>query len=94
MRTTTTIALRDDLLAEIRQQAKESGQSAARLIEDVLAKTFQHPEVEKKHSPDLERRAFRLVTFGDGGHFTELNVDSNAELYEAEDLERYLGRPK
>jgi hypothetical protein len=32
---------------------------------------------------------FDLVTFGEGGHFTPLNIDKSATLMEADDIDRF-----
>jgi hypothetical protein len=40
-------------------------------------------------SASQRRDRFDLVTFGEGGQFTTLNIDKTAALLEADDVERF-----
>jgi hypothetical protein len=40
-------------------------------------------------SAPQRRDRFDLVTFGEGGQFTTLNIDKTASLLEVDDIERF-----
>jgi hypothetical protein len=45
-------------------------------------------------SPALQQpEHFDLVTFGEGGRFTPLNIDKTAALMEADDIDRFRRLP-
>lgn len=79
----TTVSIDDHLLEELRKRAAESGTSVSRLIEDAIrASSMNRPS-------GRDRRAFKLVTFGKGGHFTRFDVDRIAALLEDDDVARH-----
>jgi hypothetical protein len=78
----TTITLNDHLLERLKKRAAESGTSVSGLIERAVRLLLQA-------SAPQRRDRFDLVTFGEGGRFTALNVDKTAALLETEDVERF-----
>ena len=82
----TTITLDDRLLERLKKRAAESGTSVSGLIERAVRLLLQ------ASAPQRQGR-FDLVTFGEGGRFTTLNVDKTAALLEADDVERFGRQP-
>lgn len=78
----TTITLDDSLLEQLKKRAAESGTSVSGLIERAVRLLLQA-------SAPQRRDRFDLVTFGEGGQFTTLNIDKTAALLEADDIERF-----
>jgi hypothetical protein len=78
----TTITLDDRLLERLKKRAAESGTSVSGLIERAVRLLLQP-------SAGQRQGRFDLVTFGEGGRFTTLNVDKTAALLEADDVERF-----
>jgi hypothetical protein len=78
----TTITLDDRLLERLKKRAAESGASVSGLIERAVRLLLQASAAQR---PDR----FDLVTFGEGGQFTTLNIDKAAALLETEDVERF-----
>jgi Ribbon-helix-helix protein, copG family len=78
----TTITLDDRLLERLKRRAAESGTSVSRLIERAVRLLLQAPTAQR-------RDRFDLVTFGEGGQFTALNIDKAAALLEADDIGRF-----
>jgi len=78
----TTITLDDRLLERLKKRAAESGASVSGLIESAVRLLLQASAAQR---PDR----FDLVTFGEGGQFTTLNIDKTAALLELEDVERF-----
>jgi len=78
----TTITLDDRLLERLKKRAAESGTSVSGLIERAVRLLLQA-------SVSRRRDRFDLVTFGEGGQFTTLNIDKTASLLEADDVERF-----
>jgi hypothetical protein len=78
----TTITLNDRLLERLKKRAAESGTSVSGLIERAVQLLLQA-------SASQQRDRFDLVTFGEGGQFTTLNIDKTAALLEADDVERF-----
>jgi hypothetical protein len=78
----TTITLDDGLLERLKKRAAESGSSVSGLIERAVRLLLQA-------SAPQRRDRFDLVTFGEGGQFTTLNIDKTAALLEADDVERF-----
>jgi hypothetical protein len=78
----TTITLDDHLLERLKKRAVESGTSVSGLIERAVRLLLQA-------SAPQRRDRFDLVTFGEGGQFTTLNIDKTATLLEADDVERF-----
>jgi len=78
----TTITLDNRLLERLKKRAAESGTSVSGLIERAVRLLLQA-------SASQRRGRFALVTFGDGGQFTTLNIDKTAALLEADDVERF-----
>jgi hypothetical protein len=78
----TTITLDDRLLERLKKRAAESGTSVSGLIEGAVRLLLQA-------SASQRRDRFDLVTFGEGGQFTALNIDKTAALLEADDVERF-----
>ena len=79
----TTITLDERLLAQLKQQAAESGTSVSRLIERAVRLSIRAPASTAGEEP------FELITFGAGGRFSRHNIDKASALLEADDLERY-----
>ena len=78
----TTITLDDRLLERLRKRAAESGTSVSGLIERAVRLLL-------RASAAQQRDRFDLVTFGEGGEFTTLNIDKTAALLEPDDVERF-----
>ena len=78
----TTITLDDRLLERLKKRAAESGASVSGLIERAVRLMLQASAAQR---PDR----FDLVTFGEGGQFTTLNIDKTGALLEPEDVERF-----
>lgn len=78
----TTITLDDRLLERLKKRATESGMSVSKVIEHAVRLVLQ------ASAPQQPER-FDLVTFGEGGQFTPLNVDKTAALLEADDIDRF-----
>ncbi len=78
----TTITVDDRLLDRLKKRAAQSGTSVSGLIERAVRLLLQA-------SAPQGRDRFDLVTFGEGGQFTTLNVDKTAALLEADDVERF-----
>jgi hypothetical protein len=78
----TTITLDDRLLERLKKRAAESGTSVSGLIERAVRLLLQAAASQR-------RDRFDLVTFGEGGQFTTLNIDKAAALLEADDVERF-----
>jgi hypothetical protein len=81
----TTITLDERLLHRLKKRAAESGTSVSGLIERAVRLLLQAPAPQR-------RGHFDLVTFGEGGQFTPLNVDKTAALLETDDIERFARR--
>jgi len=78
----TTVTLDDRLLERLRKRAAESGTSISRVIERAVRLLLQAPAPQQPEH-------FDLVTFGEGGRFTLLNIDKTAALMEADDIDRF-----
>ena len=78
----TTITLDDRLLDRLKKRAAQSGTSVSGLIERAVRLLLQV-------SAPQRRDRFDLVTFGEAGQFTTLNIDKTAALLEADDVERF-----
>jgi len=78
----TTITLDDHLLQRLKKRAAESGTSVSGLIERAVRLLLQS-------SAPQQRDRFDLVTFGEGGRFTTLNIDKTTSLLEVDDVERF-----
>ena len=78
----TTITLEDHLLERLKKRAAESGTSVSGLIERAVRLLLQA-------SAPQRRGRFDLVTFGEGGRFTTLNVVTTSSRLEADDIERF-----
>ena len=78
----TTITLDDRLLERLKKRAAESGTSVSGLIERAVRLLLQVSAAQR-------RDRFDLVTFGEGGEFTTLNIDKTAALLEPADVERF-----
>ena len=79
----TTITLDDRLLERLKKRAAESGTSVSRVVERAVRLLLQSP------APQQQPEHFVLVTFGEGGRFTPLNIDKTAALMEADDIDRF-----
>jgi hypothetical protein len=82
----TTITLDAHLLARLKKRASESGTTVSGLIERAIRLMFQAP------APAKHTERFELVTFGEGGHFSNHNLDKVSSLLEADDVERFAPR--
>lgn len=78
----TTITLDDNLLAQLKKRAAESGTSVSRLVEQAIRLLLRTP------APAKRRDRFELVTFGRGGRFSRENIDKTSRLLEADDIVR------
>ncbi|HEX9203944.1 MAG TPA: ribbon-helix-helix protein, CopG family [Vicinamibacteria bacterium] len=78
----TTITIDDALLEDLKNRAAERGTTVSRLIEDSVRFAAARPRA-------AESGELKLVTYGQGGRFTRLDVNKTSGLLEAEDLERY-----
>jgi predicted transcriptional regulator len=78
----TTITLDDRLLERLKKRAADSGTSVSRVIERAVRLLLQAPAPQQPEH-------FDLVTFGEGGRFTPLNIDKTAALMETDDIERF-----
>jgi predicted transcriptional regulator len=78
----TTVTLDDRLLERLKKRAAESGTSISRVIERAVRLLLQAPAPQQPEH-------FDLVTFGEGGRFTLLNIDKTAALMEADDIDRF-----
>ena len=79
----TTITLDDQLLAKLKRRAAESGTSVSGLIAQGVRLLMKAPSAAK-HAD-----AFKLVTFGAGGHFSKRNIDKTSSLLEDDDVTRF-----
>lgn len=70
----TTIRLDDQLLAEAKQLAAQTGRTLTAVIEDALREVLSR----RKHNTNKER--VRLPRCGEGGLRPGVNLDNNAEL--------------
>jgi Arc/MetJ-type ribon-helix-helix transcriptional regulator len=78
----TTVTLDDRLLERLKKHAVESGTSVSRVIERAVRLLLQSPAPQQPEH-------FDLVTFGEDGQFTPLNIDKTASLLEADDIDRF-----
>jgi hypothetical protein len=78
----TTITLDDRLFERLRKSAAASGTSMSGLIERAVRLFLQAPLPQR---PDH----FELITFGERGQFTPLNMDKISALVEADDIEHF-----
>src|ERR1700693_493214 len=78
----TTVTLDDRLLERLKKRAAESGTSVSRVIERAVRLLLQSQAPQQPEH-------FDLVTFGEGGRFTPLNIDKTAALMEADDIDRF-----
>jgi predicted transcriptional regulator len=78
----TTITLDDRLLERLKKRAADSGTSVSRVIERAVRLLLQAPAPQQPEH-------FDLVTFGEGGRFTPLNIDKTAALMETDDIDRF-----
>lgn len=78
----TTITIDDRLLERLKKRAAESDTSVSGLIERAVLLLL------RASTPQRQDR-FDLVTFGERGQFTTLNVDKTAVLLEPDDIERF-----
>ncbi len=83
----TTITVDDSILSDLKQRAAERGTTVSRLIEDSVRLAFAQPS----ESPAVPEE-FELVTYGQGGRFTRMDVDRTSGLLERDYIERYGGR--
>ena len=78
----TTITLDDRLFERLRKRAAASGTSVSGLIERAVRLLLQAPRPQR-------RDHFELITFGERGQFTSLNIDKISALVEADDIEHF-----
>jgi predicted transcriptional regulator len=78
----TTVTLDDRLLERLKKRAAETGTSVSRVIERAVRLLLQAPAPRQPEH-------FDLVTFGEGGRFTPLNIDKTAAIMEADDIDRF-----
>jgi hypothetical protein len=79
----TTITIDDEILEQLKARAAKEGTTVSRLIEDSV-RLAAPPQAEPAAG-----EAFELITFGKGGHFTNLDVDRGSALIEYDDLARH-----
>lgn len=82
----TTITIDDELLAQLKKRASESGTSVSHLIEQAIRLHMRTPPAAKR------RHRFDLVTFGAGGRFSRQNIDKTSALLETDDIDRFTRR--
>jgi len=70
----TTIRLDDQLFAEVKLLAAESGRTLTAVVEDALREVVSRRKEHAKAEP------VRLIRAGLGGLQPRVNLDSNAEL--------------
>jgi hypothetical protein len=78
----TTITLDDRLFERLRKRATTSGTSISGLIERAVRLLLQAPLPPRQDH-------FKLITFGERGQFTSLNIDKISALIEADDIEHF-----
>jgi hypothetical protein len=78
----TTITIDDKVLDQLKARAAKEATTVSRLIEDSVRLAARSP-AEDAGQP------FELVTFGKGGHFTNLDIDRTSSLIELDDVARY-----
>ncbi|MEI6084301.1 MAG: DUF2191 domain-containing protein [Verrucomicrobiota bacterium] len=71
----TTIAIRDDLLAEAKRRALDRQTTLGGFIEDALRVALSHPKPSAKRKPTL-----RLLTFRGHGVRPGVDLDHSAAL--------------
>jgi hypothetical protein len=74
-----TVRLNDDLLAQAKHAAAQSGRTLTAIIEDALRQALS-----RNQSPSKRRRT-RLVSSGEGWLKPGANLDSTAELLDIMD---------
>jgi hypothetical protein len=74
----TTITIDDHLLSELKSRAAARGTTVSRLIEDSVRLALS------RHDEPLQP-GFELVTYGQGGKFTEHDIDKAWKLIELDD---------
>jgi hypothetical protein len=79
----TTISIDDEIFEQLKARAAREATTVDRLIEDSLRGAVL---AKDKHASE---RPFELVTFGEGGQFTEYDVDRSCGLIELDDLASY-----
>lgn len=77
----TTITIDDDLLEDLKRRGAERGSTVSRLIEDSV-------RLAAATLPAAAPEEFELVTYGQGGRFTTLDVNRTSVLLEPEHVER------
>jgi hypothetical protein len=70
----TTIRLDDQLLADAKRYARESGRTLTAVIEDALR------QVLARRTPDRPRERVTLTTYGRGGTMPGVDLDNSAAL--------------
>ena len=78
----TTITLDDRLFERLRKRAAASGTSVSGLIERAVRLLLQAPLPQRGDH-------FDVITFGERGQFTSLNIDKISALVEADDIEHF-----
>ena len=78
----TTITIDEQLLSELKRKAAATGSTVSRLIEESVRLAFQ------QRAPETQA-PFRLVTYGQGGEFSEFNMDKAWKLLEKDDIREH-----
>lgn len=73
----TTIAIRDDLLAEVKRRAAESHSTLSGFVEDLLCVALYRPKAAKYRSAKI-----RLPTFRGQGLRPGVDIDHSAALHD------------
>ena len=79
-----TIKMKDHLLEKLKKRAAEFGPSVSRLIEEAVRVMLNRPSDTAETT-----NAFKLVTYGAGGQFSQYKIDETGELIAADDEQRY-----
>jgi hypothetical protein len=75
----TKIRLNDDLLAQAKRAAINSGRTLTAVIEDALRRTLSPKDIQPK------RRRIHLISSGKGGLRAGVDLDRTAELLDIMD---------
>ena len=78
----TSIILDDDLGESLRKFAKERGQSLSAFLAEA-GRAAMGADAQTSAPP------FELITFGEGGTFTNVNLDRTSDLLAAEDAAQF-----
>jgi len=78
----TTITIDEEILEQLKTRAAREATTVSRLIEDSV-------RLAAKPLNGATGKPFKLVTFGKGGQFTNLDVNRSSALIEQDDIARH-----